>query len=71
MGKWNLLYGVGTSNFEKEGYELKDFQVLNVANGTILCSIRDTGKYMLIHKAFGGNNVQGSGGKKVDFDGLI
>ncbi len=54
-GKVNLLYGVETSNFEKEGYELKDFQVLNAANGTILCSISDTGKYMLIHKAFGGN----------------
>lgn len=49
-GKINLLYSVEISNFEKEGYELKDFQVLNAANNTMLCSISDTGKYMLIHK---------------------
>jgi hypothetical protein len=49
-GKVNLLYGVETQNFEKEGYALKDFQVLNAANETMLCSRSDTGKFMLIHK---------------------
>jgi hypothetical protein len=48
-GKINLLYSVETPNFEKEGYGLKDFQVLNAADNTILCSIKDKGKYMLIH----------------------
>jgi len=48
-GKINLLYSVEIPNFEKEGYGLKDFQVLNAADNTILCSIKDKGKYMLIH----------------------
>lgn len=50
-GKVNLLYGVEVPNFEKEGYTLKDFQVLNAATGNILCSIKDTTKYLLLHKA--------------------
>jgi hypothetical protein len=49
-GKVNLLYGVETQNFEKDGFELKDFQVLNASNETMLCSRSDTGKFMLIHK---------------------
>jgi len=49
-GKVNLLYSVEVSNFEKDGYALKDFQVLNAANNTRLCSISDTGKYLLIHQ---------------------
>ncbi|MCX6237243.1 MAG: M23 family metallopeptidase, partial [Bacteroidia bacterium] len=32
------------------GYKLKDFQALNSSNGTVLCSISDTGKYLLVHK---------------------
>ncbi|MCK9426715.1 MAG: M23 family metallopeptidase [Ignavibacteriaceae bacterium] len=48
-GKINLLYSVEIPNFEKDGYTLKDFQVLNAANNTRLCSISDTGKYLLIH----------------------
>ena len=53
-GKVNLLYGIETQNFEKEGFELKDFQVLNAANETMLCSRSDTGKFMLIHKPASG-----------------
>ena len=49
-GKVNLLYSIEVSNFGKEGYKLKDFQVLNAAGGTLLCSLSDTGKYMLIHR---------------------
>ena len=49
-GKINLLYSVEMSDFGTEGYKLKDFQVLNSANGTLLCSLSDTGKYMLVHK---------------------
>ena len=49
-GKVNLLYSVEVSNFDKEGYQIKDFQVYNVANNSMICSIIDTGKYLLIHK---------------------
>ncbi|MCK9413088.1 MAG: M23 family metallopeptidase [Prolixibacteraceae bacterium] len=50
-GKVVLIYSVESLNFEKEGYKLKDFQVLNAQNGNVLCSISDTAKNMLmIHK---------------------
>ena len=49
-GKINLLYSVEVSNFDKEGYKIKDFQVYNSANNSMICSISDTGKYLLIHK---------------------
>ncbi|MCX6237244.1 MAG: M23 family metallopeptidase [Bacteroidia bacterium] len=50
-GKVVLLYSVESLNFEKEGYKLKDFQILNAQSGNLLCSIGDTAKNMLmIHK---------------------
>ena len=49
-GKINLLYSVQTEDFETKGYTLKDFQAINSANNTILCSIADTTKYLLITK---------------------
>jgi len=49
-GKINLLYSVEALNFEKDGYKLKDFQVINAVNGAVLATISDTGKYLLIHK---------------------
>ncbi|MFA6598792.1 MAG: M23 family metallopeptidase [Ignavibacteriaceae bacterium] len=49
-GKVNLVYSVEVPNFDKEGYQIKDFQVYNVANNAMICSISDTGKYLLIHK---------------------
>jgi hypothetical protein len=49
-GKVNLVYSVEVSNFDKEGYQIKDFQVFNVANNSMICSISDTGKHLLIHK---------------------
>ena len=49
-GKVNLLYSVQIEDFEKEGFQLKDFQVFNVANNIMLCSIIDTLKYLLITK---------------------
>ena len=49
-GKVNLLYSVEASNFNKDGFALKDFQVYNVAGNSMICSISDTGKYLLIHK---------------------
>ena len=49
-GKVNLLYSVQIVDFEKEGYKLKDFQVLNSANNEMFCSIIDTLKYLLITK---------------------
>lgn len=51
-GKVNILYGVELPNFEKQGYKLKDFQVLNSKTNTLLCSIKDTTKYLLLHKAY-------------------
>lgn len=49
-GKVNLLYSVEISNFKKDGYDLKDFQVFDAANKSMLCSIKDTNKYLIIHK---------------------
>jgi hypothetical protein len=49
-GKVNLMYSIESVNFEKDGYKLKDFQVLNADNGKILCNISDTGKYLMIHR---------------------
>ncbi|MCX6237245.1 MAG: M23 family metallopeptidase [Bacteroidia bacterium] len=49
-GKINLLYSVELLNFEKDGYKLKDFQAINSITGTVLCSLSDTGKYLLVHK---------------------
>ncbi|MBA4405931.1 hypothetical protein C0389_01520 [bacterium] len=49
-GKVNILYSVEVSNFDKEGYKLKDFQVYNGASNTLLCNISDTNKFLLIHK---------------------
>ena len=49
-GKINLVYSVELLNFEKDGYILKDFQAINSTNGTVLCSLSDTGKYLLVHK---------------------
>lgn len=51
-GKVNLLYGVELPNFEKLGYKLKDFQVSNSTTLTLLCSIKDTTKNLLLHKAY-------------------
>ncbi|MCK9426716.1 MAG: M23 family metallopeptidase [Ignavibacteriaceae bacterium] len=53
-GKVNLMYSIETSNFEKEGYILKDFQVLNSSNGNMLCTINDTNKYLVILKPYTG-----------------
>lgn len=49
-GKVNLLYSLETENFDKEGYKLKDFLVYNSADNSMLCSIKDTNKLLLIHK---------------------
>ncbi|MDQ7816407.1 MAG: M23 family metallopeptidase [Melioribacteraceae bacterium] len=49
-GKVNLVYSVEVSNFDKEGYKIKDFQAYNVSGNSMICSIIDTGKYLLIHK---------------------
>jgi hypothetical protein len=48
--KINLMYNVEVLNFEADGYKLKDFQILNSTTGTKLCSISDTGKYLMIYK---------------------
>ena len=48
--KINLMYNVEVLNFEADGYKLKDFQVLNSATDTKLCSISDTGRYLMIYK---------------------
>jgi hypothetical protein len=49
-GMINIMYSLEASNFETDGYKLRDFQVVNSSNNKILCSISDTNKYLVILK---------------------